>query len=117
MRDDEIVLVDKLEFDAPKTKDMAGIIKTLGCDGGSVLVATAGYDVNVYKSARNIDRVNVVAGEGPERLLGADGQAGVDDDGGAGRVEVGGGVGHEERRSQVARRKPEPCGELIRSEL
>ena len=59
VRDDEIVLIDELEFDAPKTKDMAGIIKALGCDGESVLVATAGYDVNVYKSARNIDRVNV----------------------------------------------------------
>ena len=59
VRDDGIVLVDKLEFGAPKTKEMAGIIKTLGCDGQAVLVATAGYDVNVYKSARNIDRVNV----------------------------------------------------------
>jgi large subunit ribosomal protein L4 len=60
VRDDEIVLVDKLDFDAPKTRDMAGIIKTLGCGDCSVLVTTAGYDVNVYKSARNIDRVNVL---------------------------------------------------------
>jgi large subunit ribosomal protein L4 len=59
VRDDEVVLIDKLEFAAPKTKEMAGIIKTLGCDGQSVLVATAGYDVNVYKSGRNISRVNV----------------------------------------------------------
>jgi large subunit ribosomal protein L4 len=59
VRDDEIVLIDKLEFGAPKTKEMAGILKTLGCEGHSVLVATAGYDVNVYKSARNIDRVCV----------------------------------------------------------
>jgi large subunit ribosomal protein L4 len=59
VRDDEIVLIDKLEFGAPKTKEMAGILKTLGCEGHSVLVATAGYDINVYKSGRNIDRVNV----------------------------------------------------------
>lgn len=59
IRDDELVLIDKLEFGAPKTKEMAGIIKTLGCDGASVLVTTAGYDANVYKSARNIDRVCV----------------------------------------------------------
>ncbi|MBL9164022.1 MAG: 50S ribosomal protein L4 [Planctomycetaceae bacterium] len=59
VRDDEIVLIDKLEFAAPKTKEMAGILKTLGCEGQSVLVATSGYDVNVYKSGRNIDRVNV----------------------------------------------------------
>ena len=59
VQDDEIVLIDKLEFGAPKTKEMAGILKTLGCEGQAVLVATAGYDVNVYKSGRNIDRVNV----------------------------------------------------------
>jgi large subunit ribosomal protein L4 len=53
------VLIDKLDFAAPKTKDMAAIIKTLGCNGCSVLVTTAGYDVNVYKSGRNIDRVSV----------------------------------------------------------
>ena len=59
VRDDEIVLIDKLEFAAPKTKEMASILKTLGCEGKSVLVATSAYDVNVYKSGRNIDRVNV----------------------------------------------------------
>jgi large subunit ribosomal protein L4 len=59
VQDDEIVLIDKLEFGAPRTKEMAAILKTLGCDGQSVLVATAGYDVNVYKSGRNIDRVSV----------------------------------------------------------
>ena len=37
--DDEIVLIDKLEFAAPKTKEMASILKTLGCEGKSVLVA------------------------------------------------------------------------------
>jgi large subunit ribosomal protein L4 len=59
VQDDEVILIDKLDFDAPKTKDMAAIVKTL-CEGCSVLVATAGYDVNVYKSGRNIDRVNVL---------------------------------------------------------
>ena len=59
VQDDEIVLIDKLDFTAPKTKEMAGILKTLGCDGQRVLVTTAGYDVNVYKSGRNIDRVCV----------------------------------------------------------
>ncbi len=59
VRDDELVVIDKLEFDEPKTRDMAGILNTLGCSGESLLVATAAYNPNVYKSARNIQRVAV----------------------------------------------------------
>src|SRR3712207_1679209 len=59
VQDDQVVLIDKLDFESPKTRDMAAIIKTLGCGDCSVLVTTAGYDVNVYKSGRNIDGVSV----------------------------------------------------------
>ncbi|QDT01524.1 50S ribosomal protein L4 [Adhaeretor mobilis] len=59
LRDEEVTLIDKLEFEQPKTKDMVAVIKTLDCNGGSVLVTTAGYSPNVYKSARNIARVAV----------------------------------------------------------
>jgi large subunit ribosomal protein L4 len=59
IRDDELVLIDRLEFAEPKTRDMAGIIKTLGCGDGSLLVTTATYNVNVYKSARNLAGVAV----------------------------------------------------------
>ena len=38
---------------------MAGILKALKLSGLSAHVATAQLDVNVYKSARNIDRVTV----------------------------------------------------------
>lgn len=59
VQDDELVVIDELKFDAPRTKDMAQIIKNLGCDTDSVLVATDGADVNVYKSGRNIAGVTV----------------------------------------------------------
>jgi large subunit ribosomal protein L4 len=59
IRDDEITLIDELAFDAPKTKDMAAILKALGLNQSSLLVATAEHDTNVYKSARNIDQVTV----------------------------------------------------------
>ncbi|TWT36782.1 50S ribosomal protein L4 [Posidoniimonas corsicana] len=59
VQDDELVVIDDLKFDAPKTKDMAQVIKNLGCDGSSLLVTTAEHDVNVYKSARNIAKVSV----------------------------------------------------------
>lgn len=59
IRDEQVVVIDELSLAAPKTKDMAGILKALNCHGTSLLVATASYDANVYKSARNIDRVSV----------------------------------------------------------
>lgn len=57
--DDEVVIIDDLSFEAPKTRDMTAIIKSLGCDNNSLLVAIPGLDANVYKSARNIPRVDV----------------------------------------------------------
>ncbi len=57
--DDELVIIDELKFESPKTRDMAHVLKVLGCTGQSLLIATDGYDVNVYKSGRNIDRVSV----------------------------------------------------------
>jgi large subunit ribosomal protein L4 len=59
IRDDQVTLIDELSLAAPKTKDMAAILKALNLAGSSVLVATASHDVNVYKSARNIDQVTV----------------------------------------------------------
>ena len=59
IRDDELTVIDKLEFDEPKTRDMVGILEHLGCTGESLLISTVGHDVNVYKSARNIAQVSV----------------------------------------------------------
>ena len=59
IRDEQLVVIDDLAFAAPKTKDMALILKALKCDGVSLLVATAAHDANVYKSARNIAGVSV----------------------------------------------------------
>jgi large subunit ribosomal protein L4 len=59
LRDQEVTLIDDLKFDSPKTKDMAAILKALKISGDSLLVTTAEHDVNVFKSARNIDRVTV----------------------------------------------------------
>lgn len=55
----QVVVVDDLSFAAPTTREMATVLKSLGLAGLSTLITTASYDVNVYKSARNIDRVTV----------------------------------------------------------
>lgn len=57
--DDELVIIDDLAFEAPKTRDMTAVIKALGCDDNSLLITTQAVDANVYKSARNIPRVAV----------------------------------------------------------
>lgn len=57
---EDIVVIDELSFAKPKTKEMAGILKALSLAGKSTLVATAAADANVFKSARNIDRVSVL---------------------------------------------------------
>jgi large subunit ribosomal protein L4 len=59
LESDQLVVIDDLSFASPKTKDMALILKALKLEGQSTLVATNGHDVNVYKSARNIDRVTI----------------------------------------------------------
>ncbi len=67
--DREIMLIDDLKFDAPKTKEMAAIIKALGLSNSSLLVTTAELDANVYKSARNIHQVTVSPVSGLNALL------------------------------------------------
>lgn len=59
IKDNEIVLIDDLKFDAPKTKDMAAVLNALGLAGNSLLVTTSEHNVNVYKSARNIEGVEI----------------------------------------------------------
>jgi large subunit ribosomal protein L4 len=59
LQNQEVVVIDELSFAEPKTKEMAGILKALQLAGTSTLVATAALDPNVYRSARNIDKVTV----------------------------------------------------------
>jgi large subunit ribosomal protein L4 len=58
----KLVVVDKLAFDAPKTKQMAGILKTLGL-GKALLVDEKG-NTNLFKSVRNLAKAKVLAPEG-----------------------------------------------------
>lgn len=59
IQDGELIVVDELAFAKPATKEMAGILRALRVDGGTALITTAGHDVNVYRSARNITGVSV----------------------------------------------------------
>lgn len=55
----DVVVVDELKFEKPRTKDFASVLGNLKIERGC-LVTINGYDDNVYKSARNIARVSVM---------------------------------------------------------
>jgi large subunit ribosomal protein L4 len=55
----QVVVIDKLDFAAPKTKDFAAMLKALNLNAMSTLVATAQTDSNAYRSGRNIPGVTV----------------------------------------------------------
>jgi large subunit ribosomal protein L4 len=59
IKDNEMVVVERLSFAAPKTRQMAGTLQALGLAGVSTLVATAQLEPHVYRSARNIPGVTV----------------------------------------------------------
>ena len=56
----EIMVVEDIHFEKPKTKDFSSILKSLKIDRKKVLMLTAMNNENVYKSGRNIAKVNVV---------------------------------------------------------
>ena len=59
-REGAVILVDALNFSAPKTKTMTALIASIGAAGKKVLVLTEGVKPNVYLSARNIERAHVM---------------------------------------------------------
>jgi len=55
----DVVVVDELKFDKPKTSDFVSVLGNLKIER-SCLVAISDYDGDLYKSARNIPRVDVM---------------------------------------------------------
>jgi len=55
-----ITVVDQIEFDAPKTKDMIALTQNLKLADKKALIILANGNKNVYLSARNLPKVNVV---------------------------------------------------------
>lgn len=57
---EQIIVVEDFNFQAPKTKELVSIFNALKIDGKKTLLLTDGLNVNVYKSGRNIEKVNVI---------------------------------------------------------
>ena len=56
---EKVIIVDDFQIEAPKTKEMAGVLKALNITG-TALFATFGYNVTIYKSGRNIPGLQVL---------------------------------------------------------
>lgn len=57
----EIMVVNGLDFDTPKTKDFISVITALKIENDKVLFVVSEANKNVYQSARNIGNTKVVS--------------------------------------------------------
>jgi large subunit ribosomal protein L4 len=60
-REDAVVVIERLAFDAPKTSRLAELLGKVGADDRKVLVLTSGNNPNVYLSGRNMPAVQVMS--------------------------------------------------------
>jgi large subunit ribosomal protein L4 len=58
-RDGELKVIEELKFDAPKTKEMVGVLEALG-GASSILLVNENTTANIVKSARNIPGVKTM---------------------------------------------------------
>ena len=59
-REDALVVIERLAFDAPKTSRLAELLGKVGAEDRKVLVLTSGNNQNVYLSGRNMPAVQVM---------------------------------------------------------
>lgn len=59
-QENAIIVVEDFAFDAPKTKDFLNIVKNLKIEGKKVLLVLPEENKNVYLSARNVQKAEVM---------------------------------------------------------
>jgi large subunit ribosomal protein L4 len=59
-QDQEAVILDELKLPAPKTKEMAAVVKALNLKDTTCLVGIAGQDPLLYRAARNLPGVKLM---------------------------------------------------------
>ena len=57
IRQDRLMVTETISLKAPKTKDLAGMLKKLGLD--NVLIVNEAFDENVFLSVRNLKDVGI----------------------------------------------------------
>jgi len=59
-QEDAIIVVEDSNFEAPKTKDFINVVKNLKVEGKKLLLVLPESNKNVYLSARNLQRTEVI---------------------------------------------------------
>ncbi|MDP4173194.1 MAG: 50S ribosomal protein L4 [Bacteroidota bacterium] len=59
-QNNQIVVIEDFNFESPKTKELVSILNNLKVYGRKTLLLTDGSKTTVYKSGRNIAKVNVL---------------------------------------------------------
>ena len=59
-KEDNIVVIEKFEFETPKTKEFTNVLKALSLDDKKALFVLDGSNKNVYLSSRNLKRATVI---------------------------------------------------------
>ena len=58
-KSESIMVVEDFSFEAPKTRELAAVLKALSLGGKKTLMLTAASDPNVLRSGRNIERLSI----------------------------------------------------------
>ncbi len=64
-KDNAIMVVEDFNFDIPKTKKFVDILSALKIEGKKVLLLTGGKQDNVYKSGRNLPKIDILEANKP----------------------------------------------------
>lgn len=59
-KEKQLLVVEDFTFEQPKTKEFASILNAFDLNGKKILLLTGKTDTNVYKSGRNIPKVNIM---------------------------------------------------------
>ncbi len=60
VKDEQLIVVEDFSFDKPKTKEFVNVLESLKLSGKKVLLLTGDYKPEVYKSGRNIPKVQIL---------------------------------------------------------
>jgi large subunit ribosomal protein L4 len=73
-QENAIIVLEDFNFDAPKTKEFVNIAKNLKVDGKKLLLVLPETNKNVYLSARNLQRADVIEAQNVNtyKILNAD---------------------------------------------